>query len=152
MLQVVSIMHEGRPPFEWMILAHMEEMSVDHVDVSLRYHSGQRRRHVPATVLLGDEWTIHYEAARRSREHRGTRTYQIDAHDLPAVLSQMAKVLTIARFEEEAEEKYVVPLGSFAEKVEVADSSTVRQRPRTSGDEGENSHGSSVSGRRSCHQ
>jgi hypothetical protein len=152
MFQVVSIMDEGSASLERMILAHMKEMGMNHVNVSLRHHSGQGRRHVPSTIFLGDEWTIHDEAARRSREHRGTRTYQIDAHDLPAVLPQMAKVLTIARFEEEAEEKHVVPLGSFAEKVEVADYSTVRQRPRTSGDEGENSHGSSVSGRRSCHQ
>src|SRR4029077_6699572 len=98
---------------------------MDHVDVSLRDYSGQVRRHVPTTIFLGDEWTGHGDVACRSREHRDERTYQIDTNDLFAGRSQVAKVVPIARFEEETEQEDLVPLGGFAEKAKIADAGTV---------------------------
>src|SRR5262249_24036723 len=140
-LQVVGVMHKGGSTLERMILAHVKEVGMNHVDVSLRDHSRQGHRNVLATIFLGDEWTGLEDVARRSREHRGTRTYEIDAHDLFAVRSQVAKVITIAGSEEKTEQKHVVPLGGFTEKAEIADSGTICERPGASRDEGEDSHG-----------
>src|SRR5262249_47825801 len=113
-------------------LAHVKEVGMNHVDASFRDHSRQGHGHVFAAIFVGDEWAGPEDVARRSREHRGTGTYEIDAHDLLAVRSQVAKVLTIGWSEEETEEKHVVPLGSFTEKAEITDSGTIRERPGTS--------------------
>jgi hypothetical protein len=125
-------MDKGGSALERMILAHVKEVGMNHVDVSLRDHSRQGHRHALTTIFLGDEWPGLEEVARRSRKHGGTRTYEIDAYDLFAVRSQVAKVLAIAGSEEETEKKHVMPLGSFAEKAEIADSGTIRERPGTS--------------------
>src|SRR5262249_42742574 len=131
-LQVVGVMNKGGSALERMILAHVKEVGMNHVDASLRDHPRQGHRHIVTAIFLGDERTVLEDVARRSREHRGPRTYEIDAHDLLAVRPQVAKVLTIGWSEEETEEKDVVPLGSFADKVEIADSGTIRERPGTS--------------------
>jgi len=125
-------MDKGGSALERMILAHVKEVGMDHVDASFGDHSRQGHRHVLPAIFLGYEWTVLEDVARRSREHRGARTYEIDAHDLLAVRSQVTKVLTIGWSEEETEEKDVVPLGSFAEKAEITDSGTIRERPGTS--------------------
>src|SRR5262249_16156160 len=133
-------MHKGGSAPEGMILAHVKEVGMNHVDVSLRDHCRQGHRHVLATIFLGDEGTGLEDVACGSREHRGTRTYEIDAHDLFAVRSQVAKVITIAGSEEKTEKKHVVPLGGLTEKGEIADSGTICERPGASRDEGEDSH------------
>jgi hypothetical protein len=125
-------MDKGGTALERMILAHVKEVGMNHVDVSFRDHSRQSHRHFLAPIFLGDEWTGLEGVVPCSREHRGTVTYEIDAHDLFAVRSQVAKVVTIAGSEEETEEEHVVPLGSFAEKAEIADPGTICERPGTS--------------------
>jgi hypothetical protein len=49
-------------------------------------------------------------------------------------------MLAVGRFEQETEQRHIMPLGGLAKQVEIADDRAVRKRPRELRDERENFH------------